>query len=613
MRVSAPRCWGVTMSRPNRTSRSDSVLGLTAAIATVRHALITWSLLLALVWLPAFCLLAWLHVRVQTTADDREVITTWAIASAWADGLSLPDHVVHYVLDSVPYQVDAGTFAHAPQVLAIRDTTWTRMAPRLWVIGLLAFAITLCIRVALGQVGGMIRRDAFLRGGWVGTPRELRRLLRRAGPLSLLQIGSIRLLRESECQHVLIEGTPGTGKSVALDQLLAGVGRAWPIVMYDTKGEFIARTFADGDVILNPLDRRCPVWTPWDEILVPSDAARIAKALVGAQGPNDGFWIDAARGLLADVLVSIPPDRRTNAELCRTLTLANTEELQALLTGTPSGRLFGDAGAERMRESVRNTLLSSVRGLQLLQPDARAGEGFSMTAWVRAATQHAGTAARVYLFCPPDHAPAIAPIIAAWIESAAAAILGLGPSRTRRVLFAIDELPTLPPLEYLQRLAAEGRGYGACVIAATQSQAQLRQRYGDHGAAAFCAQFSTRVIFRTADADSAEQASRVLGEEELDIANETEGAASRTNHSVSGDLKTRRLVTPTEVLQLANLRCFVRVPGPFPIVELALKPRRVPDVAPTYQPRDPVTWLHRPVTAAPKREPCTVVDDGGPI
>jgi type IV conjugative transfer system coupling protein TraD len=599
------------MTRPNRTSRADTVLGLSAAVAMIRHALITGALLLALA-LVVFCGVAWLYARAQTSANEREVITTWVEASALSDGLSLPDHVVHYVLDGTPYQVDANTFAHDEQVIAIRDAAWLRIKSRFGWIALFAAVVALVGGYVLGRIGGKIRRDARLRGGWIKSPRKLRSLLRRAGPLSLLQIGPIRLLRETECQHILVEGTPGTGKSVALDHLLASVGRAWPIVMYDTKGEFVERLFADGDVILNPMDKRCPAWTPWDEITVPTDAARIAKALVAPQGPGDSFWIESARGLLADVLVSMPVERRTNGELCRMLMLAGTEELQALLTGTSSGRLFNDPAAERQRESVRNTLLASVRGLQLLQPDARAGEGFSMVGWVRAAAERTGTAGRVFLSCPPDHAPAITPIIAAWIESAAAAILGLGQSRTRRLLFAVDELPTLPPLEFLQRLAAEGRGYGACVIAAVQSQAQLRVRYGDDGAAAFCAQFSTRLVFRAADADSAEQASRLLGEEELDVANETEGAASRTNHSLSGDVKTRRLVTPTEVLQLPNLRCFLRVPGPFPIVKLKLKPRRAPKVAPPYVPHDPTQLVHRPVAASPKPKP-PAVDDGGPL
>jgi hypothetical protein len=605
------------MSRPNRTSRSNAVLGLSAGVAMLRHALFTGSLLLLLVGLPVFCGLAWLHVRAQTTPNDREIIVTWAEACGWAEGLSLPDHVLHYELDGAMYQLDAGSFANAPQVIALRDVVWTRIEPRLKWIAVIAGLAALIVGYGLGQVGGRIRRDAFLRGGLIATPRQLRRLLRGDGPLSLLQVGPIRLSRESECQHLLIEGTPGTGKSVALDHLLFGVGRAWPMIVYDTKGEFSKRLLGDGDVVLNPLDERCPGWTPWNEIVIPTDAALIAKVLVAPpQAGQDGFWVERARGMLSDVLESTPPERRTNAELCRLLVVAGIDELKVLLAGTPTGRLFQEADAGKMRESISGTLVETVRGLRLLRPDAKGSEGFSITAWVRAAAECTDAAPRVFLACPPNHAPAIAPIIAAWLESAAAAMLGLVPSRTRRVLFAIDELPTLPPLDYLQRLAAEGRGHGACIVAAVQSLAQLRVRYGDHGAAAFCAQFSTHLLFRAADPDTAEHASQLLGEEEIDTASETEGAASKTNHSLSGDLRTRRLVTPTEMMQLRNLHCFLRVPGPFPITELVLKPRRARDVALAYVPRDPSTLLHRPAVAPPKPEskpkPPTV-DDGGPL
>lgn len=601
------------MTRPNRTSRTDAGLGISATIAAIRYALINGALLLVFVWLPAFGFFARSHVLAQTSPTERHVIQKWAEAAAWA-GIDVPNRPIQYGIEGSPALATAGAFAKAPRVLAIRDAVWNRVKKKLALFAVLALGITLCVRQLFVVFGGGIRGDAFLRGGWIATPRQLRRLIRGAGPLSPLQVGTIRLSQATECQHILLDGTTGTGKTVALDQLLSGVGREWRAVIYDTKGEFLSRTFADGDVILNPIDERCPAWTPWNEILHSTDAARIAKALIASQSPQDSYWIDASRALLADLLLSVPEDRRTNAELYRLCAIASTDELKQLLAGTLSARLFDDPGSERMRESVRNTLLTSVRGLQLLQPDARAGEGFSITHWVRAAVEQEGQTGRVFLFCPPDHAPAIGPVIAVWIESAAAAVLGLGPSRSRRILFAIDELPTLPVLEYLQRLAAEGRGYGVCLIAAIQSRAQLKQRYGNDGADALTALFSTRLVFRAADKDSAEHASQLLGEEEVDVARETEGAAARSNHSVSADQRMRRLVTTTEILLLPNLQCYLHVPGEFPIARLTLKPSDVADVVSAFVPRDPATLIHRPRPAAPRAPtPALSFEDEGPI
>lgn len=450
------------MTRPNRTTRSNSALGLNAVLATIRHALITWALLLGLVWLPVWAAFSWGHINRQTTAYERHVVLKWAEAVAWVDGLDLPARPISYGTDGAMLQAAAGDFARAPKVLAIRDAAWTRVKARIWLSAGLALLIVLCIRYMLGLFGQGIRGDAYLRGGWLTSPGDLGRLIRRAGPLSRFQLGKIRLSQESECQHLQIEGTPGTGKTVALRQLLGSIGRRWPAIIYDTKGEFLAESYdAERDVVLNPLDARCPDWTPWNEILSPTDAWRVAKAMVASQGPNDGFWIEAARQLLADFLLSAADDRRTNAELYRLCTVADTDELKTLLKGTPSGRLFADPGAERMRESVRNTLITSVRGLQLLRPEAKAGDGFSITQWVRTSVEGKGEAPRVFLFSPPDHAPAIAPIIAVWIESASAAVLGLGPSRTRRKLALVPFAAFVGYLKDLRR-DRDGIDTGQC-------------------------------------------------------------------------------------------------------------------------------------------------------
>jgi hypothetical protein len=76
--------------------------------------------------------------------------------------------------------------------------------------------------------------------------------------------------REEENEDLLLLGDPGTGKSQIIHQLIDEiVSREWfeAIVVYDPVGEFLEQHYdPDTDIILNPLDARCPYWNPVDEI-----------------------------------------------------------------------------------------------------------------------------------------------------------------------------------------------------------------------------------------------------------------------------------------------------------------------------------------------------------
>src|SRR5205807_9286827 len=72
--------------------------------------------------------------------------------------------------------------------------------------------------------------------------------------------------RIEENEGLLLLGDPGTGKSQVIHQLLDNIAKRKPqeaVVVYDPAGEFIERHFdLDSDIVLNPLDARCPYWMP---------------------------------------------------------------------------------------------------------------------------------------------------------------------------------------------------------------------------------------------------------------------------------------------------------------------------------------------------------------
>jgi hypothetical protein len=72
--------------------------------------------------------------------------------------------------------------------------------------------------------------------------------------------------REEENEGLLLLGDPGTGKSQIMHQLIDEIASRQQfeaIAIYDPVGEFLEQHYdPETDIILNPLDARCPYWNP---------------------------------------------------------------------------------------------------------------------------------------------------------------------------------------------------------------------------------------------------------------------------------------------------------------------------------------------------------------
>ena len=75
------------------------------------------------------------------------------------------------------------------------------------------------------------------------------------------------------------------------------------------------------------------------------------------------------------------------------------------------------------------------------------------------------------------------------VELACGEMMNIGIDQNRRLWFVLDELAALGNLPDLSPLMAEGRKYGACVMAGLQSLSQLNESYGSYGASKLFGQF----------------------------------------------------------------------------------------------------------------------------
>ena len=98
----------------------------------------------------------------------------------------------------------------------------------------------------------------------------------------------IRIPAKAEAQHMQIIGDTGAGKSALIFRCSGrSAGRGDSAIVYDPAREFVKRFYdpARGDVILNPLDKRCPYWGPAEELRSRSEAKALAASLF--QPPQD--------------------------------------------------------------------------------------------------------------------------------------------------------------------------------------------------------------------------------------------------------------------------------------------------------------------------------------
>ena len=109
-----------------------------------------------------------------------------------------------------------------------------------------------------------LRYGRRLKGPILVDPKEFTKQL--AGDGIGLQVEGhkalLRIPREAENTHFLIVGDTGSGKSTIIRSILCQVAeRGHSAIVYDPACEFVRQFYSPdrGDIVLNPLDERCPV------------------------------------------------------------------------------------------------------------------------------------------------------------------------------------------------------------------------------------------------------------------------------------------------------------------------------------------------------------------
>jgi len=361
---------------------------------------------------------------------------------------------------------------------------------------------------------------------------------------------SYRIPRKLESSHILLMGDTGSGKSTAIRQILHQVQeRKESAIVYDPAMDF-AGEFYDpgrGDLILNPLDARCPYWSLGDELLREETATTIAAAFLPEREYEREFFTDGPRRILAHLLKRRPQPR----DILKWM--AAPETMAAMIKGTPLAALL-DPAAPPQRAGVIARLNMVADSLDLLpEYNDSQGKSFSTAEWYTERKRW------VFLTSSADYREKLLPLHSVWLDLFILRMMGHCEDRKAKpVWFVLDELASLNKLPQLHTAVTESRKYGNPVVLGFQGRSQLEKRYGKD-AEAMLSQPATKIFFKTSEPRAAKWISESIGEIEVERLKESRSMnLLRSKKSYVMEIVVKPLVMASEIGGLEPLRAFIK-------------------------------------------------------
>ncbi len=390
--------------------------------------------------------------------------------------------------------------------------------------------------------------------------RSGKKMLEQAVKRGRTAIAGVMLDREAETRHFAALGITGSGKSTALRELMyTAVQRGDRHVVADPDGGAMRVFYRQGDVVLNPFDRRSAKWDILAEISEESDYRFIAESVLPYTGARDhDQWLGHAQQIFAACLRTWHENALGASDAFLTaLATASTEKIAKLCEGSAAQRYF-ESSNERMLSSVMSTLapaLENVKPMTWLQ-----GAPFSVRRWLN---EGKGS---LWMPYRASQIAALRGLIACWMRLAIFEGLSLAPSQERRIWYHLDELDALGRIEGLKDAQSRLRKFGGCVVIGFQSIAQVRAVYNSADAKTIIENCGNKLILRCEESEgggTARFASEIIGEREIArdemTHSRTHGKHASRTHTTHIHQQTEKAILPSEVMQLPDCTGYLKV------------------------------------------------------
>jgi type IV secretory pathway TraG/TraD family ATPase VirD4 len=417
--------------------------------------------------------------------------------------------------------------------------------------GVAAFLIALPFAVRLDiERQKQLKYGRRLKGPQMLTPQQFIRTVRGDG-IGFKTDGMMAMLRipaRAEAQHIQIMGDTGAGKSALMFQVLRQIrSRGDSAIVHDPAREFVKRFYDPqrGDVVLNPLDRRCPYWGPAEELRTRSEAKALAASLFQPQQDKKGeFFVESPQKIFAFLMAYGP----TPEELIEWMSAP--EQIDRRLRGTEHAHLI-DPRAHQQRAGVLASLGLIADSLRLLPKKAEGHGTWTATEW---AQKRRGW---IFLTSLPAEREALRPLQSLWIDWLVLRLLNEPAEAQKRVWFVIDELASLQKLPQLHTAVTEARKSRNPVVLGFQGKAQIEYLYG-HLAEVMLSQPATNIWLTTKEPKAGQWVSEFIGKVEVERLRETHFDGTRSGRNFALDRQVEPLVLESEISGLADLHAFMK-------------------------------------------------------
>lgn len=407
--------------------------------------------------------------------------------------------------------------------------------------------------------------------------RKLRKEAAKRKTLNL-HAGRTILPYDMEPKHISILGAAGTGKGVLLNQFINQMNirrfrnqdilrrnpgaiikpRHGKAIIYDMKGELVAKQFSAGDYIFSPFDQRGLGWSFFNEIRNYPDLDVVAKSLYNSPEIKDEYWYNCAKDIFRTGLFYLQSHQQTsNRELWNFF----SQSLQQIKAAFQTLPLAEQSALKHIDKSDTNQSASIISILQeriqffkyLVDMDGP----FSFRDFVKSDQD-----ACLYLLNIEQYKTIFKPLMTFAIDTLVREILSLEDDLERRVYFIIDELGSLYRLESILDLLTVGRSKGACLICANQDLGRIEDTYGKANTTTFYNNFNTNFIFRINEPKSADFLSQAIGERQVIKKVESRQMSPSDigdRKGISDQEKTERLFLATELQNLADFEAILKI------------------------------------------------------
>ncbi|MCL2661618.1 MAG: type IV secretion system DNA-binding domain-containing protein [Acidobacteriaceae bacterium] len=429
------------------------------------------------------------------------------------------------------------------------------------IFGLFRFAMIATLVTLVGllvwAIPADIKREKLLKYGRLLsgpeelTPRQFNRKVKGEG-LGFKTTEMKELLRipqEKEAHHIQIAGDTGTGKSTLIVQVLGQIrGRGDCAIVYDPGCYFVQQFFDEkrGDIILNPLDARCPYWGPAEEMRRNSDAVTIATSLYQPDNSGkDEFFYRTPRKIFAHMLKHGPTPHQL-AEW-----MADEAKIDELVKGTEMEQ-FVSQKAGPQRAGVMSSLSMVADSLRLLPPKGSTPKSWNATDW--AVERHGW----IFITSQPRQRELLRPLQSLWIDLLILNLMTVPEQDQKKVWFVIDELASLQKLPQFHTAITESRKSRNPLLIGFQGKSQLETLYG-HLAEAILSQAGTKIFMKTGEPKAAQWIADTIGKVELERLRETKFDGSRSGKNfMLEQVPPRHLVTESQIEGLPDKHAYMK-------------------------------------------------------